>query len=79
MMVCLVGFDYDVVDVVLLQSALGYGCFSALLWIFLDDGKIDGAGWFASWQGSGGWRKVAAVCVGVPALLVSCWCGSFVW
>ena len=34
MMVCLVGFDYDVVDVVLLQSALGYGCFSALLWIF---------------------------------------------
>ena len=27
MMVCLVGFDYDVVDVVLLQSALGYGCF----------------------------------------------------
>ena len=77
MMVWLVGFFYyDVVDVVLLQSALGYGCFFALLWIFLDDGKVDGAGWFASCQGSGGWRNVAAVCVGVPALLVY---GSFVW
>ena len=27
MMLCLVGFDNNVVDVVLLQSALGYGCF----------------------------------------------------
>ena len=35
MMVWLVGFFYyDVVDVVLLQSALGYGCVFGLLWIF---------------------------------------------
>ena len=78
MMVCLVGFDYDVVDVVLLQSALGYGCFG-LLWIFRDDGNVDVAGWFALMQGSGGWRNVAAVQVGVPALLVFLWWGSFVW
>ena len=60
MMFCLIRFDYDVVDVVLLQSAIGYGCFG-LLWIFWDDGKVDVAGWFALLQGSCGWRNVACV------------------
>ena len=54
----------------MLFCCLGYGCFSALLWIFLDDGKVDGAGRFALLQGSGGWRNVAAVCVGRCAGIV---------